>query len=75
VINNRDKKTLRAFGKRLQELRKRKKLSQEELYFETDLSKNVVGMIERGEVNPTLTTIKELAKGLGVTKKELMDFE
>lgn len=75
MINNRDKKTLRAFGKRLQELRKRKKLSQEELYFETDLSKNVVGMIERGEVNPTLTTIKELAKGLGVTKKELMDFE
>ena len=75
VINNRDKKALKAFGKRLLELRKKKKLSQENLNNDADLSKNMVGMIERGEVNPTLTTIKALAYGLGITKKELMDYE
>jgi hypothetical protein len=35
----------------------------------------MVGMIERGEVNPTLITITTLAKGLDLSKKDLMDFE
>lgn len=75
MINNRDKKVIGSFGKHLRKLRLEKKLSQEELNFRTELSKNMVGMIERGEVNPTLTTIEALAKGLGITKKKLMDYE
>lgn len=75
VINNRDKKIINAFGKHVRKLRLEKKLSQEELNFRAELSKNLVGMIERGEVNPTLTTIDALAKGLGITKKKLVDYE
>ena len=75
VINNRDKKVISSFGKNLRKLRLEKKLSQEELNFRTELSKNMVGMIERGEVNPTLTTIEALAKGLGIATKKLMDYE
>ncbi len=75
MINNRDKKVINAFGKHLRKLRLEKLLSQEELNFRTELSKNMVGMIERGEVNPTLTTIDALAKGLGISKKKLMDYE
>lgn len=75
VINNRDKKVISSFGKNLRKLRLEKKLSQEELNFRTELSKNMVGMIERGEVNPTLTTIEALAKGLSITTKKLMDYE
>ena len=74
VINNRDKKTIKAFGKNLKKIRLESGLSQEELNFRSELSKNMVGMIERGEVNPTLTTIDVLAKGLGVSVKKLMDY-
>lgn len=74
MINNRDKKVISSFGKHLRKLRLEKKLSQEELNFRTELSKNMVGMIERGEVNPTLTTILALANGLGLSKKTLMDY-
>ena len=73
MINNRDKKKLRAFGKHLRTLRIAKGLSQEELHFEAGLSKNMVGMIERGEVNPTLTTIIALSEGLGIPVKQLFD--
>jgi transcriptional regulator with XRE-family HTH domain len=55
-------------------LRQSKGLSQEALEFDADLSKNVVGNIERGESNPTFTTIKALAKGLGTPIKDLVDF-
>ena len=75
MINNRNKKILKTFGKHLFQLRKEKGLSQEELTFRADLSKNMIGNIERGEVNPTLTTIKSLAKGLGIPTKDLFDFE
>lgn len=74
VINNRDKKTIKAFGKNLLKLRKEKGISQEELTFRTDLSKNMIGNIERGELNPTLSTISSLAKGLEISIKELFDF-
>ena len=33
----------------------------------------LVGMIERGEINPTYTTLVQLAKGLGILRKELME--
>lgn len=74
VINNRDKKHLLKFGKHLRKLRLEKDITQLDLSYDSKLSDNMVGMIERGEVNPTLTTIEALAQGLGITKKELMDY-
>ena len=70
--HKRDKRILNAFGRNLRSLRKTKGLSQEALEFDSGLSKNVVGNLERGEANPTLTTIKALAKALGVSPKELV---
>lgn len=75
MINNRNKKLLLKFGKHLRKLRTEQGLSQEELNHRTELSKNMVGMIERGEINSTLTTIDLLAKGLGLPKEKLMEFE
>jgi transcriptional regulator with XRE-family HTH domain len=72
VNHKRDKRTLNAFGRNLRRLRNEKGLSQEALEFDSGLSKNVVGNLERGEANPTLTTIKALAKALGVSPKELV---
>jgi transcriptional regulator with XRE-family HTH domain len=74
VINNRDQKIIKAFGKHLRKLRLEQGLSQEDLTDAAGLSKNMIGMIERGEVNPTLTTIDGLAKGLKVEKSRLIDF-
>lgn len=75
VINNRDKKLLLKFGKHLRKLRLEKGLTQYGLSYDSKLSDNMVGMIERGEVNPTLTTLEALTVGLGVTKKVLLDYE
>lgn len=74
-ISPKEKKTLLSFGKHLRELRLEKGLSQEELNFSADLSKNAVGLIERGEINCSLLTMEALVSGLGITKKKLMDYE
>ncbi|HEX8515191.1 MAG TPA: helix-turn-helix transcriptional regulator [Bacteroidia bacterium] len=74
VINNRDKKVINAFGAHLRKLRLEKGLSQEDLTDSAGLSKNMIGMIERGEVNPTLTTIEALARGLNITKAVIMNY-
>lgn len=74
VINNRDKKLLKTFGKQVRKLRIEASLSQEELGFRAGLSKNMVGNIERAEVNPTLTTLEALATGLAVSRRKLFDY-
>lgn len=74
-VSPREKKTLLKFGKHLRELRLAKGLTQEALNFKADLSKNAVGLIERGEINCSLLTMEALAKGLGVVVSKLMDYE
>lgn len=74
-ISPKEKKTLTRFGKHLRELRTSKGLSQEALNFKADLSKNAVGLIERGEINCSLLTLESLAKGLEISKKKLLDYE
>lgn len=65
---------MRAFGKRLRQLRQAKGLAQDRLAVQAGLSASYVGFLERGERNPTLKTIGKLAKVLGVEPKELLDF-
>lgn len=74
MINNRDKEILNKFGNHLRELRLSKKISQQELEFKAEISKNQVGNIERGEVNITLITATAIAKALDVPLKELYDY-
>lgn len=74
VINIRDKSYLRAFGKNLRKLREAKGISQEKLSNDAEVGKNQVGLIERGEVNVTICTIKKLAKYIDVEPKDLLDF-
>jgi transcriptional regulator with XRE-family HTH domain len=74
VNNLRDKKILLEFGKRLREIRKQKELSLEGLAFEADMEISQIYRIEKGIINPTLSTLFALSKALGVTLKDLMDF-
>lgn len=62
------------FGKRVQALRKSIGISQEDLSFRCGIHRAYMGTIERGEKSVTLDTVEKVAKGLGVTIKELFDF-
>jgi transcriptional regulator with XRE-family HTH domain len=53
-------------GKRLQELRERRGLSQRVLANASQISPNAVSEIERGEVSPTVYTLTRLATALDV---------
>jgi transcriptional regulator with XRE-family HTH domain len=75
VINNRDKVVLKQFGDNLRKLRVDKGLSQEQLALKSEISKNQVGNIERGEVNVTLITATALSKGLELSLQDLFAFK
>ncbi len=59
------------FGKRVRQLRLKKKLSQERLADLAGLHVTFVGAIERGKRNLSLVTIVKLAKALKVKPGEL----
>ncbi len=55
------------FGSLLADLRKEKNLSQAQLGIDCDLDRTFISLLERGERQPSLTTIFKLAKALGVS--------
>lgn len=61
-------------GKRIQELRKSAKLSQEEIAERADISPNYLSRIERGKENPTLDMLIKLSRALDVEMWEIFDF-
>ena len=66
---------LKAFGKRLRELRKAKNLSQEQLAWKADSELSQISRMERGIVNAGLSQIFKIAEALEVSPKALFDFE
>ena len=59
------------FGKKVRELRTEQKLSQTALAEKSGLHANYIGMIERGERNPSLINIDKLANALNISLSEL----
>ena len=57
----------------LQAIRKKHKLSQEDIFGLTGVSTNEVGKLERESTNIGLDTLAALAKGLGMEAKQLLD--
>jgi len=68
------KNILEKFGKRLKELRKERKLTQKELSIKCNLHINYIGMVERGERNPSLKNLEVIANAFDISLSELMDF-
>lgn len=56
-----------SFEKNLAELRKQKKLSQEQLSKKIGVHQNVIGRYERGEARPSIELASKLANVLGVS--------
>ena len=61
------------FGRVVRNLRESAELSQEELADRASVHRTYIGGIERGERNPTLTTIHKIAKALGVRPQRLLE--
>jgi transcriptional regulator with XRE-family HTH domain len=62
-----------AFGEAVRALRESKGYSQEEFANHADVHRTYMGGIERGERNPTLTTICKIAAALAVPPARLLD--
>ncbi len=75
VIRNDKNEFLHLFGKHLEYLRKRQGFSFRQLAQNCNLDYSDISKIEKGERNVQLSTILELAKGLGIHPKELFNFE
>jgi len=61
-------------GKKINLLRRDKKVTQEELALEAGLNRAYVGYIERGERQPSIETVYKIAKVLKVKLFELFKF-
>ncbi len=63
------------FSSRLKELRENRMLSTSKLSKQSGLSQSFIWRIESGEKQPTLETLKKLARGLGIGLGELLGEE
>lgn len=73
--NNRDIDFIKRFGKNLRKIRKDKNMSQEKLAIQADTSRSQIARIERGEINPTITTVYRFAEALKVDVHCLFQFD
>lgn len=71
VNNIKNQKIIKAFGLRLREARLAVGISQEQLANDADIPISLVGRIERGEVNTTISTVYALSTALGIKVEEL----
>jgi len=65
---------IKAFGKNLKKVRSEKKITQEQLAFDTGLELSQIGRIERGVINTSISNVFEIAMALGVEPVELWKF-
>ena len=66
-------KVNKRFSQRLRQVRKQKKMTQQELAEAASLHLTYVGHLELGKYHPTLYTVWKLAKALGVSVGDLVD--
>ncbi len=75
MINIKNKKLMKGLGEQIRSLRLELGISQEELANEAEIPLSQVGRIERGETNPTLSTLFVIAEALKIDLKTLVDFK
>ncbi len=67
-----DQQIIDLLATNLQRIRSEKKVSQEDLSYKADIAQSQVARIEVGKINPTISTVAALAKGLGIEPYELL---
>lgn len=66
---------LNILGTRIRHVRLAKGLTQKDVAYNVGLDPNYIGLIERGQRNPSFTSILKIANGLGITIAELLNDE
>ena len=66
--------TISKLGLKIRIERQKQKISQEKLAELTNLNRNFIGMIERGETNVTVRNLESIANALNLPVKELFNF-
>lgn len=61
-------------GNRIRNLRADQGLSQEELAYRAGVSPSHIGKLERGEKNPSLSSIEKMTNALGITLEDLFKY-
>jgi DNA-binding XRE family transcriptional regulator len=74
LVNFRNEELLLRFGRHLKSLRKREKVTQEELSFRSEISLSQIARIETGKINPTLCTLVVISESLKIELNELLSF-
>lgn len=60
-------------GQRIRNIRESQGLTQYELAEKSNVDRNYIGMLERGERNPSYLSLQKVAGGLGIPVKQLLD--
>jgi len=66
-------KLQKLFGKTVRKLRTDRGMSQEELAFESGLTRNYISILELGQQSPSLDTLYALAKALDMSVTSLIE--
>ena len=65
--------TPKQMGKRIQAVRKKQRLSRQQLAAKADVSREYIRKLESGGYDPTVGTLQRIAKALGVLLAELLE--
>ena len=69
-----NKDTIKKLGIKIRIERQKQKISQEKLAEMSNLNRNFIGMIERGETNVTVKNLENIANALIIDIKDLFNF-
>jgi Helix-turn-helix. len=67
------KEELKKLGQLIRAKRESQKLTQYELANKSNVDKNYVGMLERGERNPSYLSLLKIANGIGIPVNKLIE--
>lgn len=65
---------LKKLGKNIIKIRTKKGWSQSELAWNCGKDRQSIERLENGKINPSIFYLKQIAEGLGITLKEMLDF-
>ncbi len=71
----RKKRARKKLGRKIYLLRKSQKISQEQLAFESGLSRQYISYLESGLKSPTFDSLLSIADALNVKVKDILDFD
>ena len=71
---SKNKELPRVLGKKMQALRKKRRMTQEDLAEKVGVSATYIGFIEQGRYAPSLDLLEKIAKILRVKVNELIPF-